>query len=263
MSGHVDDVVGATHDRQVAVGVLEPGVGRQVVAGIGAQVRGLVGGLVVPQRRQAAGGQRQLDDDIAGVAGAHLRALVAQDAHIVARYRHRARSRLDRQHAQPHRIAGDRPSGLGLPPVVDHRHAELLFGPSERGGVGALPGEEQRPQSAQVVAADVLAGGIVAPDGAKGGRRGEEGAHVVLRDHPPEGAGVRRPHRLALVEHRRVPMEQRPVDDIRMAHRPAEVGRRPVGLAGLDAVEMAHAPGEGDQVAAVVADDALGIPGGA
>ena len=75
--------------------------------------------------------------------------------------------------------------------------------------------------------------------------------------------GIRRAHRLPLVQHRGVSVEERPVDDVRMAHRPAEVGRGPVDLAGLDAVEVAHAPGERDEVAAVVAHDALGIAGGA
>ena len=115
----------------------------------------------------------------------------------------------------------------------------------------------------EIVAAHMLSGGILAPDGAKRGRGGEERTDPVLGDHPPEGARIRRADRLALVEHRRVAVEQRRVDDVGVAHRPAEIGGGPVDLAGLDAVDVAHAPGEGDQVAAVVADDALGQARGA
>ncbi len=59
---------------------------------------------------------------------------------------------------------------------------------------------------------------------------------AVLRDHPPEGAGVRRADRLALVEHARAAVQQRRVDDVGMADDPADVGGRPEDLAGRDAV---------------------------
>jgi hypothetical protein len=68
VAGDVDDVVGARHDEEVAVLVHVAGIGRLVVAGelveIGAEA--LIG---VPQRRQAARRQRQLDDDVAQRAG--------------------------------------------------------------------------------------------------------------------------------------------------------------------------------------------------
>src|SRR5437660_338001 len=41
-------------------------------------------------------------------------------------------------------VRGDRPAGLGLPPVVDHRHAQLRLGPVERLRVAPLAGEEER-----------------------------------------------------------------------------------------------------------------------
>src|SRR4029453_17105574 len=58
-------------------------------------------------------------------------------------------------------------------------------------------------------------------------------------------------------------MEQRTVHAIRVPHRPAQIRRSPVDLARLDPVDVAHAPGEGNEVAAVIAHDALGISGGA
>ena len=81
------------------------------------------------------------------------------------------------------------------------------------------------------------------------------------RDHPPERAGVRRPDRLPLVEHRRAAVEERRVDDVRVPDDPADVGRGPVDLARLDVIDVRHRPRERDRVAAVVADDPLRLPG--
>ena len=100
-------------------------------------------------------------------------------------------------------------------------------------------------------------------DGAERGRRGEHRGAVMFGDHPPEGAGVGRADRLALVEDRGAAVKQRRVDDVRMADHPADVGRRPVHLARLDAVEILHRPLQRDHVAAVVAHHALGPAGGA
>ena len=86
-------------------------------------------------------------------------------------------------------------------------------------------------------------------------------AHLVLRDHPPERAGVGRADRLALVEDRRAAVQQRRVDDVGVADHPADVGGRPEHLARLDAVDVLHRPVERDGVAAVVAHDALGLAG--
>src|SRR3989441_8118087 len=109
-------------------------------------------------------------------------------------------------------------------------------------GIAALAGEEERPEPSEIVAPHVLPGRIVALDGAD--RRGsrEEYADAVLRDHPPEGAGIGRADRLALVQHRGVPIEQGAVDDVGVADGPAEIGRGPIDFAGLDAVDVRHAP---------------------
>ena len=63
VAGDVDDVVGAAHDEQVAVRVLEAGVRGLVVAGELGEVAFLEALVLLPQRRQAGGRQRQLDDD--------------------------------------------------------------------------------------------------------------------------------------------------------------------------------------------------------
>ena len=105
--------------------------------------------------------------------------------------------------------------------------------------------------------------GVFLLDGAEGGGRGEQRRHLVLRDHAPEGAGVGRADRLALVEDRGAAVQQRRVDDVGMADHPADVGAGPPDFAGVDAVEILHRPFERDHVAAVVAHHALGDAGGA
>ena len=130
-------------------------------------------------------------------------------------------------------------------------------------GIGALAGQEQRAEGAEVVAADVLALGVLLLDGAEGRGRGEHGGHLVLGDHAPEGARVRRADRLALVEDRRAAVQQRRIADVGVAHHPAHVGGGPEGLAGLDAVVVLHGPLERHHVPAVVAHHALGLARGA
>ena len=53
-------------------------------------------------------------------------------------------------------------------------------------------------------------------------------------------------------------MHQRPVDDVGVAHHPADVGGGPEHLAWLDAVEVVHRPGDRHHMAGVVAHHALG-----
>src|SRR3546814_3442398 len=83
----------------------------------------------------------------------------------------------------------------------------------------------------------------------------------MVGDHAPEDAGVRRADRLALEQDRGAAMEQRRVDDIGVTDHPADVRGRPVDLARLDAVDVAHRPFERDDVPAVVADDDLRLAG--
>ena len=84
---------------------------------------------------------------------------------------------------------------------------------------------------------------------------------LVLGDDAPEGAGVGRADRLALVEDRGRAVDQRPVDDVAVADHPAHVRGAPPDLAGIDAVEVLHRPGERHGIAAIVAHHALGLAG--
>jgi hypothetical protein len=145
--------------------------------------------------------------------------------------------------------------------VIDHRHLEQLLGPDHRVGIGALAGQEERAKFRQVVGGDQLSLRVFLLDGAKRGRSGEQSRHAVLGDHPPEGAGIGRADRLALVQDRGAAVQERGVHDVAVPHHPADIGRRPKGLARLDPVEIAHRPLERHHVAAVVAHHPLGPPG--
>ena len=57
-------------------------------------------------------------------------------------------------------------------------------------------------------------------------------------------------------------MQKRRVDNIAVTDHPADVGGRPVHLAGLDPIEVLHRPLERDHVPAIVAHHPLGLPGG-
>src|SRR5258708_5877007 len=67
----------------------------------------------------------------------------AEPANTPARHRARRRAVLDRQPLYAETVGGDRPAGLGLPPMVDDRDTQLLLGPGNRRRVGAFAGQEQ------------------------------------------------------------------------------------------------------------------------
>src|SRR5947199_8714745 len=90
------------------------------------------------------------------------------------------------------------------------------------------------PDLTQIVAPNMFPGRIVALDGPDRRRSGKEDADPVLRDHAPEGPGIGRADRFALVQDGGVPVEQRTVDDVGGPDRPAEVGGDPVDVAGRD-----------------------------
>ncbi len=144
----------------------------------------------------------------------------------------------------------DRPPGVLLQPVLG-------------AAVELLAGQEQVAQRTQVVALHPFAMRVFLADRADRRRRAEQAVHPVLFDHPPVGAGVRRAHRLAFVEHRGTAAHQRAVDDQRVAGHPADVGDSPPDVAGLHAVDSADRVAHRDRVATVVADDTLGLTGGA
>jgi len=156
---------------------------------------------------------------------------------------------LDRQHAEAHRVAGNGPAGLGLPPVIDHRHVELVFRPDHRVGVGARrDGQQSRRIGRRAVLApeihliagrqqggpvrfvrrsiDRMARQIVGVagrvDAGKNGRMGLPGARIRLRDPRPCGADVE------IIAARLLDQAV----EFRAAETPVPVPGRPSGLIG-------------------------------
>ncbi len=197
VAGDVDDVVGAGHDVDVAILVDIAGVGGLVVAGESLEIGREIAVVGVPERGEAARRHRQLGAEGADLAGRQLVAAFIQHAQVPAGGGLGRRAVLDRQDFDAGIVRRDRPAGLRLPPVIDHRHAELLLGPLDRIGVGAFARQEQRLEAGEVVLLDQLAFGIVPADGAEGRRRGEHRLDVVILDDPPEDARVRRADGLA------------------------------------------------------------------
>ena len=100
-------------------------------------------------------------------------------------------------------------------------------------------------------------------DGSKCRRRGEQGLHPVLGNHAPEGTRIRGHDRLAFVQNRCTAVDQRTVDDIGVAHDPADIGCGPVNLARLHVIDGAHAVLHCDRMTTVLAHHSLGFAGGA
>ena len=263
MARDVDDVVGAAHHEQVAVLVQVAAVGGVVVALERLQVAVAEAFLVVPQRGQAPGRQRQLQADVPRLVRGDRRAVLVEHLDLESRHRERGRAHLHAVRVQAHRVGDDGPPRLGLPPVVDDGHVQHLVEPLVRGRVQPLAGQVQRAQRRDVVLPPQVRVGVLLLDGAERRRRREERGHPVVLDHAPERARVGRAHRLALEEHRRAAMDQRPVHDIRVPHHPAHVRRRPEHLARVRVVDGLHRVLQRHRMPAVVAHDALGLPGGA
>ncbi|MPL75488.1 hypothetical protein SDC9_21312 [bioreactor metagenome] len=257
----VDHVIGARHDVEIAVLVLVARVAGLVIAREMAQVTLLEAVLGIPQRRQRARRQRQLDRDRAELAILQRVAALVEDLHVIAGHRHRGRAELRGQQFDAERVRGNRPAGLGLPPVVDHRHAEVLLRPFHRVRVGAFAGQEQRLHLVQLVALDPVTVRILAPDRAQRGRRGEEALDPVVLDHPPEHARVRRTDGLALEHHGGRAGDQRTIADVAVADDPTHVRGGPEPVARLDVVDVLHRPVQRDEMAAGGPDHALRCAG--
>jgi hypothetical protein len=151
MAGDIDDVVGAAHDENVAVLVLEAGIGGFVVAGKFVEIAFAHARVGLPQRRQARRRQRQLDHERAHRTGRDLLVRFIDDAHVVAGHRYRRRAVFYGQHTEADWVSGDAPAGLCLPPMIDHRFLQKLFRPFQRRRIGALAGEKQRAEFRQVM----------------------------------------------------------------------------------------------------------------
>ena len=93
----------------------------------------------------------------------------------------------------------------------------------DRVGVSALPGHEQRTQRRQIVLTRQRRRWIFLAHGSERGGGGEHGRDPMSLDESPVIGSVGRANGLSFVEHRRAAAEQRGVDDVGMAHHPAQI----------------------------------------
>ena len=257
MPGHVDDVVDAAHDIEVAVVVAKPGVSREIEPRMLRQIGPEKAFVVLPQRRERSGRQRQPDDQPADLVRSGFLAGIGEHADVVARNRTRRRSGLHRQQAKAGAVRDRGPAKFRLPPVIDDRYMQPVSRPQERIRIAAFSGQEQQPETRQIVPRHVEAVRVLALDGAESRRSGKQDVDAVLRADAPVRARIRRSDRLPFIQNRRDAVQERSVDDVAVPDRPADVGGCPEDLSGADAENVAHAPGQRDGVAPVVAHDAF------
>ena len=258
VAGDVDHVVGPPEDEVVAVVVADAPVEGRVDEPVRDRVEvGVDEALVVaPHRLHAARRQRRHDRDDALLVGADLGAgALVEQSDVVAVHRHARAADPGRRLLDAVRDGQDRPAGLGLPVVVHDRPADRVGDPLRGRLVERLAGEEQRAQARQVVLRQPTR--ILLLQHPDRGGRGEHHRRLVALHELPEDPRVGAQRR-ALVQDRRHPADQRPVDDVRVPDHPADVAGAEVGLAGVAAEDVLHGRRERDRVAADVALHALG-----
>ena len=217
--------------------------------------------VALPQGRQAARRQREVNRNVANLEGRQFVPVRIQNREAIAGDRPTGAAMPRRARAETETGAERGPAKLGLPPVIDHRHAENALGPGERIRIGALPCEKQGAEPTGAVVGQPRAIGILALDRPDRGRRGEKDIYFMISNDPPERAGVGSADGLALIHHRCAAMDQRAIDDVAVAHRPADIGAGPEGLLSADAVDVGHRPCHRDGVAAIVVHYTLGNAG--
>ena len=190
---HVDDVVGAAHDPDVAVGV-DRSRHRRSRRWPGNSARQVAVHQRVPSCAHSVGRaarrQRQREHQRPHGAGRHLGARLVHGLEGVARHRHGRRARLDcGSRPEARRVAGDAParsrSATNGPPPAGRSPARPSA-PWSR--IGPLPGEEQRAEARQVVVAPQHAVGILLADGPEGRGGGEQGRDAMARRRPASTA---------------------------------------------------------------------------
>ena len=257
----VDDIVGAPEDEDIAIRVDRSRIRRVVIARERHEVALAHAPIVVPKRGQAARRHRQFDHQRAhGAVGRRVAGFI-EHLQGVARHRHGRRARLDRQHPEPHRISGDGPARLRLPPMVDHRQAIDVACPIDGIGVRTFAGKKQSAKGGGIVLLEMDAGRIVLLDRPQRRRRGKQRDHLMVRTDAPKGAGVGRADWFALIHDGRRANQQRRIDDVGMADDPTDVGGGPEHLARRNIVKPVHRPGQRHEIAAGIADDAFGHAG--
>src|ERR1019366_5084918 len=267
--GHIDHVVNAAEDPEVAVGSLHRPVAGEVgpVTPVLA-VRVLVVLAVVGVHEPLGLAPDGLEDARPRVADADVAGLAASRRHLVAVLV--VDDRVDAEDAGPaaaglHRLKGrqgaaEESAVLRLPPGVDDRRLALA-------DLGVVPapdlGLDRLAHRRHVLEVVVVLLRLLRPHLAQhpdGRRRGVEDADAELLGDPPGPAGVRVVGS-AFVHHAGGAEGERPVDDVGVAGDPADVGHAPVHVVGVNVLVILGCPGHVGQVSAGAVHAALRAAG--
>ena len=155
MAGHVDHIVGAAQDEEVAILVTHSPVKRVVdqLARNTLPVGVHKPCIVAPHGLHTTRWQRAFDDDHPFLVGARqgLPGALVDQFHVVAVGGQTRAAKLAGLLLHPVGNTQDRPAAFGLPVVVDDGHVECTADPLRGGFVQRLPGQEQGLQARQVV----------------------------------------------------------------------------------------------------------------
>ena len=86
------------------------------------------------------------------------------------------------------------------------------------------------------------------------------GGLSLIHIYTPESARVRSADRFTLIKNTRASRQQGPVNDVRMAHDPTDVGGGPKNIALMHVIDRTHRPGERHCVPAMIAHNTLWFP---
>jgi hypothetical protein len=240
--------------------------------------------VILKQRRKPRRRKRHPKDNIPHRPNLDFLPFIIHNPDIKPGHRLPRATRLNRQrlmrlpillretHRRPQRNPRHRTPALRAPPIINHtsvrrrvlRQQPLVQRHDTR--LAALPSQEQRSEMAEPAPFPNLAKelilGVLLPYRAQRRRRREQTRDFILLNDPPEGARVRCPYGLPLVENGRRASQQRRVHDEAVADDPADVAGREEHVArALDVEDVFHREVEPDGVAAGFAEDALGETG--
>ena len=260
----IDHIIGATQNEKVPVLVANTPVEGAVHAA--ARHRLPIGFdeacVVLPHRLHAPWWQGAFNDDHAFLirasefsAGVLVEQLHIEPVNGLARRAELAQGRLDA-------IADGQngPARFGLPVVVDDGFAQRLGYPLCCGLVQWLTRQKKCAQRTQIVACERLWVLLLQHPHRRG--RTEHHRDFVLLDKAPPNGRVG-PRRQALVQDGRHARDERAVNDVAVAHHPANVAGTEIGFTRVAAKNVLHARGQGHSVAAGIALHPLGLAGGA
>ena len=259
MACHVDDIVDASEQPDVAIGIGASTVAREIdgrakLAPVGVDIA-----LVVAPDRAQHRGPWALQCQVATAADCDLVALLVDDHGLHPWQRSNRRAGLRRREAWQGRQHGR--ARLGLPPRIDDRAApaaDVLVVPDPRLGIDRLADRAEQAQRRDVVLLDGCLAGL--DQGANRGWCRVVDRDLVLVDDLPVALPRRVLGRALIDDARRVVCE-RAIDHVRMAGHPAAVGRAPEDVVALDIEDPLVRKHRAEEVAARGVDDALRLGG--